>query len=205
MKIVKKYSDIELLEAINSSNKSELDDAIKYMYREYYEMLKIYTCQNNGNDEDAQDTFQEVVIAFIDMVQKNKFRGEASIKTFLYTINRNIWLNQLKKRSKAEKRNTFFEIEKDSTLPDVSHFIAQNESRKQILSIVDELGETCKKILLAVYYENLSMKEILTTVDYETEQVLRNKKSKCLKQLEQLLTANPIMAKTLKAALQYEQ
>ena len=48
------------------------------------------------------------------------------------------------------------------------------------------------------------MKEILEQVDYETEQALRNKKSKCLKQLEQLLTANPMMAKNLKTALQYE-
>jgi RNA polymerase sigma factor (sigma-70 family) len=204
MQIVKKYTDSDLLEAIKSLQKADLDGAIKYMYRAYYEMLSVYTCNNSGNEEDAQDVFQEVLVAFIDLVQKNKFRGESSIKTFLYTMNRNIWLNELKKRGKAEKRNMIFENEKDSNLLDVSHLIVQNETRKQILSIVDELGEICKKILLAVYYENLSMKEILLNVEYETEQALRNKKSKCLKQLEQLLTANPMMAKTLKAALQYE-
>jgi RNA polymerase sigma factor (sigma-70 family) len=204
MEIVRKFSDSELIEAIKLSQKTDLDRAIKYMYREYFDMLKIYTCQNNGNEEDAQDVFQEVLVAFIDIVKKDKFRGESSIKTFLFTINRNIWLNELKKRGKAEKRNVIFENEKDSSLLDVSHVITQNETRRQILSIVDELGETCKKILLAVYYENLSMKEILENVEYESEQALRNKKSKCLKQLEQLLTANPMMAKTLKAALQYE-
>ncbi len=204
MEIVRKYSDAELIEAIKSSHKTDLDKAIKYLYRAYFEVLKIYTCQNSGNEEDAQDVFQEVLVAFIDLAQKDKFRGESSIKTFLYTINRNIWLNELKKRGKAEKRNVIFENEKDSSLLDISHFIVQNETRKQILNIVDELGEICKKILLAVYYENLSMKEILVNVEYETEQALRNKKSKCLKQLEQLLTANPMMAKTLKAALQYE-
>jgi RNA polymerase sigma factor (sigma-70 family) len=204
MQIIRKYSDTELIEAIKSPQKADVDKAIKYMYREYYEVLKIYTCQNGGNDEDAQDVFQEVLLAFINLVQKDKFRGESSIKTFLYTVNRNIWLNELKKRGKTEKRNVIFENEKDAAIMDVSHFISQNETRKQIFSIVDELGEICKKILLAVYYENLSMKEILMNVDYETEQALRNKKSKCLKQLEQLLTANPAMAKVLKAALQYE-
>jgi RNA polymerase sigma factor (sigma-70 family) len=204
MQIIRKYSDTELIEAIKSPQKADVDKAIKYIYREYYEVLKIYTCQNGGNDEDAQDVFQEVLLAFINLVQKDKFRGESSIKTFLYTVNRNIWLNELKKRGKTEKRNVIFENEKDAAIMDVSHFISQNETRKQIFSIVDELGEICKKILLAVYYENLSMKEILMNVDYETEQALRNKKSKCLKQLEQLLTANPAMAKVLKAALQYE-
>jgi RNA polymerase sigma factor (sigma-70 family) len=204
MQIIRKYSDTELIEAIKSPQKADVDKAIKYIYREYYEVLKIYTCQNGGNDEDAQDVFQEVLLAFINLVQKDKFRGESSIKTFLYTVNRNIWLNELKKRGKTEKRNVIFENEKDAAIMDVSHFISLNETRKQIFSIVDELGEICKKILLAVYYENLSMKEILMNVDYETEQALRNKKSKCLKQLEQLLTANPAMAKVLKAALQYE-
>jgi RNA polymerase sigma factor (sigma-70 family) len=204
MEIIRKYSDTELIEAIKSPLKTDVDMAIKYMYREYYEVLKIYTCKNSGNEEDAQDVFQEVLVAFIDLTQKDKFRGEASIKTFLYTMNRNIWLNELKKRGKAEKRHVIFENEKDSSLLDISHFIVQNETRKQILNIVDELGEICKKILLAVYYENMSMKEILVNVEYESEQALRNKKSKCLKQLEQLLTANPMMAKTLKAALQYE-
>jgi RNA polymerase sigma factor (sigma-70 family) len=204
MEVVKKYSDTELLEAIKSPQSTDLDKAIRYMYKAYYDLLKHYTCQNNGTEEDAQDVFQEVLVTFIDVVKKEKFRGESSIKTFLYSINRNLWLNELKKRGRSEKRDTIFENEKDKTLMDFSHIIAENETRKQILSIVDELGEICKKILLAYYYENLSMKEILVNVEYESEQALRNKKSKCLKQLEQLLTANPLMAKTLKTALQYE-
>jgi hypothetical protein len=49
------------------------------------------------------------------------------------------------------------------------------------------------------------MKEILATMNYENDQVLRNKKHKCLKQLEQMLTIDPALAKTLKDALQYGQ
>ncbi len=202
MEVVKKYTDTELLAAIKSP--TSIDGAIKFMYREYYELLKIYTCQNSGTDEDAQDIFQEVLVAFINLAQKDKFRGESSIKTFLYALNRNIWLNELKKRGRAEKRDTIFEKEKDTAMMDVSYFMAQAEMQKQILTIVEELGETCKKILLAFYYENLSMKEILTTLNYESEQAVRNKKCKCLKQLEQLLTANPNLAQTLKNALHHE-
>jgi DNA-directed RNA polymerase specialized sigma subunit len=69
------------------------------------------------------------------------------------------------------------------------------------MNIVDELGEMCKKILLMFYYENLSMKEILTNLEYENEQVVRNKKYKCLKQLEQMIEINPSLKKTLKNLL----
>jgi RNA polymerase sigma factor (sigma-70 family) len=202
MEIVKKYTDTELLAALKSPE--TINGAVKYMYKEYYEMLKVYTCSNTGSDQDAQDIFQEVLVSFIDLTQKGKFRGESSIKTFLFSMNRYMWLNELKKRGRTEKRNTVFENEKDTTLQDVSRFMAQNEMQKQVLAVVEELGETCKKILLAFYYEDLSMKEILANLHYENEQVVRNKKYKCLKQLEQLLTANPNLAKTLKTALNYE-
>ena len=42
------------------------------------------------------------------------------------------------------------------------------------------------------------MKEILEQTDYESEQVVRNKKYKCLKQLEQMVNANPALRETLK-------
>ncbi len=80
---------------------------------------------------------------------------------------------------------------------DVSHLIVNREMKSQLMQLVDTLGETCKKILLAFYFENLAMKEILKTLDYENEQVVRNKKYKCLKQLEQMMTANPVLLKTL--------
>jgi len=136
---------------------------------------------------------------------QNRFRGDASIKTFLFAINKNTWLNELKRRGRAGVREAKFETAKETVDEGISMYIAGRESRIQVLEIMDKLGEGCKKILLAFYYENLSMKEILNTMNYENDQVLRNKKHKCLKQLEQLLTADPALAKTLKAALQYGQ
>jgi len=84
---------------------------------------------------------------------------------------------------------------------DTSHFIADREGKSEVLKVVGKLGETCRKILLLFYYENLSMKEILEATDYETEQVVRNKKYKCLKQLEQMVNANPALKQTLKNLL----
>jgi hypothetical protein len=41
----------------------------------------------------------------------------------------------------------------------------------------------------------------LQTLNYENEQVVRNKKYKCLKQLEQMMMAEPDLVKNLKSAL----
>ena len=202
MEVVKNYSDQELIQALQSSQ--TLDDAIRFVYRKHFEFLTIYVTQNQGSSEDAEDVFQEVVITFVELVQKGKFRGESSIKTFLYSINRHIWLNELKKRGRAINRDIAFEGVKDKTDEDASRSIMLREARKQVMQVVDSLGETCKKILVAFYYDNLSMKDILENLDYENEQVIRNKKYKCLKQLEQLLAENPGLAKNFKSALYYE-
>jgi len=203
MEVIKNYDDEELLRSI--LNEINMDEAIKYLYKNHFNGLSIYVQQHDGSRQDAEDIFQETIVAFIQLVKQSKFRGEASIKTFLFTINKNTWLNELKRRSRAQERESKFEIAREAVDPGVHNYIAGREARKQVLDIMDKLGEGCKKILLAFYYEKLSMREIVNTMNYENEQVLRNKKYKCLKQLEQMLTADPALAKILKEALQYGQ
>ena len=202
MEVVKNYTDNELLSAIQMGQ--DLNPVLRYLYRQYFEGLCMYVEQNNGNRQDAEDVFQEVLVSFIELVKLNKFRGDSSIKTFLFSLNRNIWLNELKRKDRSLARELKYEKQKEGNEADVSEYIAGRESRKQVLEIVERLGEGCKKILLSFYYENLSMREILAQTEYETEQVVRNKKYKCLKQLEQLLMTNPSIAKTLKTVMKYE-
>ena len=193
------FTDSGLIQALKSGTNT--DDAIRHLYRTQYRMTSAYIRQNNGTDQDAEDIFQEVILVFIDVLKKEKFRGESSVSTFLYALTRNFWLNELKKRGRSKLRDEVFEKGKDRTDIDVSHLIANREIRTQLMKLVESLGETCQKILLAFYFENLAMREILKTLNYENEQVVRNKKYKCLKQLEQMLAGQPALAKSLKSLL----
>jgi RNA polymerase sigma factor (sigma-70 family) len=199
MEVVRSFSDIELITNLQSGNR--INESIRAIYKNHFDYLCWFVINNSGNREDAEDIFQEVVVNFIEAVQKNKFRGESSVKTFLYSLNRHAWLNELKRRGRASQRELKYERELDRQTIDVSHFIADREAKSQIMKIIDQLGDVCKKILVMFYYENLSMREILEKMKYETEQVVRNKKYKCLKQLEQMLDDNPLLKETLKKAL----
>lgn len=198
----RQFTDGMLLEILKSGKAP--DEAIRQLYRSQFSVTKAYINQNSGSDEDAEDIFQEVILTFIELVRQNKFRGESSIATFLYAITRNTWLNELKKRGRSKLRDEKFEKAKDSTEMDVSHYIVNRELKTQLLKVVDSLGETCKKILLAFYYDNLAIKDILQTLSYENEQVVRNKKYKCLKQLEQMLATESQLSANLKSILFYE-
>ncbi|MBP6215272.1 MAG: sigma-70 family RNA polymerase sigma factor [Chitinophagaceae bacterium] len=199
MEVIRNFPDSEMLDNLRSGQRME--ETIKAIYRNHFGGLCWYIMNNNGSRQDAEDVFQEVMVNFIELVQKDKFRGEASVKTFLFSLNRYTWLNELKRRGRALVREEKYERGQDRVEMDTSHFIADREGKAEVLRVVGELGETCRKILLLFYYENLSMKEILEATDYETEQVVRNKKYKCLKQLEQMVNANPALKQTLKNLL----
>lgn len=72
---------------------------------------------------------------------------------------------------------------------------------QQLVALLEHLGENCKQILMQFYYEERSMKEIVATTAYENEQVVRNKKSKCLKKLADMLRERPYLVEQLQTFL----
>jgi DNA-directed RNA polymerase specialized sigma24 family protein len=120
-------------------------------------------------------------------------------------VNRNIWFNELKKRGRQLKRNEKFTVSLPDKESGIDRIISGREARQQIFGIIESLGEVCRKILLAFYYENLSITEILSRLDYQNEQVVRNKKAKCMKSLEEKFNADPALAQKFKSALQYDE
>lgn len=206
MEVIRNFPDEEIVANLRSGLR--MDETIKAIYRNYFEGLSRYIIHNSGSAQDAEDIFQEVVVNFIDLVQRDKFRGESSIKTFLFSMNRNTWLNELKRKGRAAVREEKYvrmetkdEAGQEPADANAARAVEDREEKAAIASIVASLGDTCRKILTLFYYENLPMKEILEATDYESEQVVRNKKYKCLKQLEQMLNENPQLKQTLKNLL----
>lgn len=190
------WTDNEVLDALKDPRRC--NDGIRALYRQYQELLTNYVVNNSGSEDDAQDIFQEVVVSFVHLVKNDKFRKESSIKTFLYAMNRNLWLNELKRRGRAAHREKKFEEVKLFNNEQVDHVMEHREATKQLMAVVESLGADCKKILLLFYFENRSMRNILAETSYENEQVVRNKKYKCLKKLEEMIQARTTLFHQLK-------
>jgi RNA polymerase sigma factor (sigma-70 family) len=200
MQAIRSYSDQELITAIKDERTT--DQAIGFIYREYYGYLESCVVVNGGQASDAEDVIQEALIAFVEIARQNRFRGESSVKSFLYTLTRNLWVSEIRKRTSSGRRNLVFESAKDPVEQGAIQYLAYKEDQKLILDLFAQLGDKCRQILLLVYYENLPMSEILEQVEgYQNEQVLRNKKHKCMKTLEKMISENPDIALQLKNAL----
>ena len=184
-------SDQEIVEAIKSER--NLNATTRHLYQAHFDALANYIRSNSGKDEDAEDFFQEALVVFINSVKKDKFRGDSSIKTFLYAIMKNLWRNELKRRSKASVRETTYYEQGEKEDSPVYGVTYEKETTQQILLFFEQLGENCKKILVMYYYQEMSMKDIALAMHYDSEQVARNTKYKCGKKLTAILDSNPII------------
>jgi len=190
----------DLLEELR---KPDIEAPVKQLYENYFEGVVAQICINGGSRDDGADIFQEAVLVLIDKVKNGRFRGESSIKTFLTAIARNLWLHELRSRSRRNNREVAYmnTEDKETNLP--GHFLDRNQ-KNILIQILEQVGEPCTRILTGFYYEDKSMKELMAEFSYENEQVLRNRKSRCMKKLKELLLTNNGLLKSLKSLSLYE-
>src|SRR5712671_36527 len=97
MKIQFAHTDDEMIiEGIRLSN----DKALNLLYKKYYSMIKNYVLTNNGTQDDAADVFQECVIIFYEKIKIGNFALTSTIKTYLFSMCKNNWLNKLRQMKK---------------------------------------------------------------------------------------------------------
>ena len=200
MRTITEYSLIPALK------KDNIDQPVTALYKQYYEPVTFWLRGQGVAEEDAADLFQEAVLVLIDQVRRDKFREDSSIKTYLTGIARNLWLNEMRTRSRRINRETDFSVrENETATEDAVSRLYNRENRQQLAALFEQIGDVCKQILTGFYYQNLSMKEMLALFNYNNEQVLRNKKSKCMKHLKELITSNKELTETFKTFLAYDQ
>ncbi|MGV8111824.1 MAG: sigma-70 family RNA polymerase sigma factor [Lentimicrobium sp.] len=181
-------SDEELISAI-------LDPELKsHIIKEFYDSYRIsfmkfakahYKVGDSFACEIYQEAYYHMYTNFIDgRVKKLK----SSLKTYLFSIGKNLILNELKRTRSTQEYN---EIIEDGELPELEIIEAENDRTKKlaiIRDIVSGLKDPCKSILTKFYWGKKKLIEILKLMPrYTTIDSLKAQKSRCLKQLEGLV------------------
>ncbi|MBT8255453.1 MAG: sigma-70 family RNA polymerase sigma factor, partial [Bacteroidia bacterium] len=188
------YTDKELINHLQGTL-AQRNRALEHIYRENRDKVTNYLRANNADEDQAKDVFQEAVIAMYENIKEKKFKGESAIGTYLYSIARYKWLNQIKKNSIRKDHHDQLEQEEDFQSPLAT--IIEGETKEGVLQLLAELGEACKRLLIMNFYHEASMKEIAKNGHYSSEQIVRNKKYKCLKRLKELINQKPALIRVL--------
>ncbi len=134
------------------------------MNKEFDEIYKMYSAdlyrfimKMCRNEAQAMDIMQDTMLKAISSI--DKFKGECSVKTYLFTIARNLYLDSLKK---AENKNISFD-ESETEYADNHSFeekLFDKESALKIHRLLHLLDEPYKEIFSLRVFAELSFKEI---------------------------------------------
>ena len=150
---------------------------LQVIYKEHFSLIKSFVIKNNGTVDDARDVFQEAIIVIFRYAKRDDFKINCSFETFLYSISRTIWLNNL--------RNKKIRIGK---LDDIREFITFNASENEQIEESAEfklyqkhflkLSDECQQ-LMRMFYDKVPYKEIAKKMNYKSIGIVKKKKFKC--------------------------
>lgn len=174
--------DRELLRGLAVHN----PEVIEEIYRRNFGAIQAYIIKNGGFAEDSRDIFQEAMIVLFEKVQNESFELTCSIKTYLYSVSRRLWLKRIQKEKRLYA--TTLDVLED-TVP-VEEELEIHEKRDHDLNIMtealDKIGEPCRSLLRAFYVQKKSMPEIASEFGYTNSDNAKTQKYKCLMRLKKI-------------------
>ncbi|MFN3840852.1 MAG: RNA polymerase sigma factor [Cyclobacteriaceae bacterium] len=154
--------------------------ALEFLYKKYYRMMTKMVITNSGTEEEARDIYQEALVVFWQKAVSGKLVLTSKMSTFIYSICQNLWRKELdrKKRLSHEEKDVPVTIDTES-----------EERNKIIARCIDQLGDTCKKVLMYYYFDEMSMQEIADKLGFANTDTAKTKKYKCKQKLDELIKA----------------
>ena len=122
-------------------------------------MLHSFAYKLTKNGEDAKDLFQET--AFRAMTNRDKFRAGTNFKAWLFTIMKNIFINNYRKKMKSntivDSTDNMYYINSGSTV--IANNADSNIMMDELTKMIDSLEESMRVPFL-MHYEGYKYQEI---------------------------------------------
>ena len=174
----------ELLEGLALGDKK----AVETIYKDNFNMVQSLVINNNGSAQEAKDVFQESMIVLLEKARSGNFELNCQIKTYVYSVCRRIWLKRLQQYNRYTN-----EVESMVGTVPVDEDVEEHEKRDQEFVIMEKaigsLGEPCKSLLQAYYFQKKSMQEIADNFGYTNADNAKTQKYKCLMRLKKIFFA----------------
>jgi RNA polymerase sigma factor (sigma-70 family) len=188
------YSNLDLLNGIRRNDTIVL----QYIYRNFYSKINFFIKKNSGDDDDANDVFQEAIIIIYRKLKANELVLDCSFETYLYSVCRFLWLKQLDKRKiEKEKIKDNHEYSEDIYDDGLEKVVDLNERYRLYQKHFTNLGKDCQKVL-QLYFDKVPLKNIAQIMGFKSEKYAKKRKFKCkeylIKSIKQDLEYNKILS-----------
>jgi RNA polymerase sigma-70 factor (ECF subfamily) len=127
-------------------------------------LLQSFAYSLTKNSEDARDLYQET--AFRAMTNRDKFRPGTNFKAWLFTIMKNIFINNYRKKMKAntimDSTDNLFYINSGSVT--IDNGAESNIMMKELTKMIDKLDDSIRVPFL-MHYQGYKYQEIADYLD----------------------------------------
>ncbi|MEA3505707.1 MAG: sigma-70 family RNA polymerase sigma factor [Bacteroidota bacterium] len=184
---MRKISDEAIVEGIKL--KSVL--ILKHFYKTRFPAVKKMVIKNSGDEFEAEDVFQEGILAIYDKVRKGKYIDMNAFDAFFFVICRRIWLNKLgRQKSKEVLTPKFHEYSLGLEDNIVEGLIDEDFLRNGLYHhYFLELSEQCQE-LLRLYSRKASYKEIADEMGFKSAGYAKARKFDCKEFLKRKITSD---------------
>ncbi len=189
-------SDKTILSGLKSAVSIEQEKALKQIYAQNFTIVQSYIIKNNGDEKDAADIFQDALIVFYEKVSSGELTLTSSVRTYMYSVCKRLWLNRLRDKKKLTRMDE--NKMANNIAPESYTAIETNERSELIAQLMEKLDSNCKQVLMYYYFDRLRMKEIALRMGFANDQVAKNKKSKCIKALKSMVSNSSLIKSILK-------
>lgn len=173
---MKNYSDDQILKGILRHDNLIL----QYIYKQFYYKVNLFIKKNSGDEEDANDIFQEAIIIIYRKLKENDLILEtSSFQGYLFSVCRFLWLKQLQKRRvEQEKLNDTLPFNDEIYDDQLAELVEKNERYSLYQKHFKTLSTDCQK-LLQMFFEKVPLSEIARIMGYKGEKYAKKRKFTC--------------------------
>ncbi len=163
--------------------KQKDEEVIRKIYETHQQPFNLFAKKYALPHEEIQDVYQEMIVALYEHAVKGKLDElRTSMRTYLFAIGKYMIYARLKKAGKMMQLNQL-------DVDELGEFNWPYEEQpgEKVMALQQafaQLGEKCRQLLTRYYYRDLSMKAIAEEMDYESADVVKSLKARCMKQLK---------------------
>jgi RNA polymerase sigma factor (sigma-70 family) len=157
---------------------------IRSIYKKFVPKVVSYIRNNSGDNDQAQDVVQEVMIVLFNQAKAKKLQLTCPFDAYFFLLCKRKWLNEIKKSSnKGVTMDDDLPSNNELTDEMVTETEMFDEKQQLFDTIFQKLGDKCQE-LLKLSFAIKSMEEVAKKLNVSYGYV-RKKKSLCVGQLTQ--------------------
>ncbi len=165
-------------------------DALKPLYLELKPSFMQYMRRYTQEENLRLDAYHEAMVAFYEYCVEGHYDPSRSApKTLIFKMGSAYLINRLKKERREIQDEDVADLKIHERLIEQYEF-ELTESETEIKAALLQLGKKCRELLELYFYHNFSIEVIRYRMHYKNDNVVSSHKSRCIKQIKEILTKN---------------